>query len=505
MQKIKKMIEKILQQKNQERLVAFGLLLLLIILLLPLLIISKYNSLAVDDYTYLNIAQNGIKEGQGIFGILVAQMKNAYDCWSTWQGQYFVNWLIMSFLAIFGSENYCYVIVFTLIPLILAEFYLAYAVLVKKLGSTYSQMIIVIVPIIIFHISVPISLVEAFYWLSGAITYTTTYAISLISIALMLELWSVKKGGHVKASVLSVILMLLSVGLGGSNFVTGLFMLLVFVLFAGYALFKKNRWRSIYVVNLLVFVLCFLITVFSPGATNRRLENADASIPAVKAILLSLYEAFKFIKTWSLPFVLLLLVVMIPVFWKIVKKKKFRYPYPLLVLVISFGIYAAQFTPNQFALGILGAYRVQNIYRYQLLFLLLGNELYFLGYIHRCFPHIKVPFADKICKIPFSIVLYGFCATCVVFFCMLYYAGPLLSSNNAYRDLRSGYAKAYYMEYRERVELFEDDTVRDVVLEPFKSKPYALYFYDFQYSYCWTNEDAAEYYGKDSIILRRIE
>ena len=498
-----KIVKRLMQQKNQERLVALGLLALLFILLIPLLIISKYNSLAVDDYTYLNIAQNGLREGQSVFGVLFTQMKNSYECWSTWQGQYFVNWLIMSFLVVFGPEKYYLVIVFTLIPLLLAELYLAYVVLVKGFGATGSQMLIVIVPIMIMHFSVPISLVEAYYWLSGAVTYTTTYAISLVSIALMVDLMISADAWKKRAIFVEVVLLLFSVCLGGSNFVPGLFMLLVFFLFAAYSLFVKHRHRIFYVINLLVFVACFLVTALSPGATNRRTENADAAVPAVKAIFLSLYEASKFVKAWSFPFVILLLLAMIPVFWKIIKKKNMRFPLPLLVLIISFGMYAAQFTPNQFALGIVGAYRVQNIYRYQMLFLLLGNEFYILGYLHRRFPNLKIPFADKICKFPFVTVIYGFLATCAVFLCMCHYAGSTLSSLSAYRDVRNGFAQQYYNEYLERVKMFEDDTIQDVVLKPFSYRPYALYFYDFQYSHTWTNEDAAEYYGKNTIILQR--
>jgi len=302
--------------------------------------------------------------------------------------------------------------------------------------------------------------------------------------------------------LLEVVVILLSVCLGGSNFVTGLFMLLVFVLFAGYSVLKKHKHCVFYIVNLVVYISCFLVTIFSPGATNRRIENAESQVPALEAIALSIYEAAKFIWQWSLPFVILLMVVLIPILWKLVGKTSFKYPFPLLVLAITFGMYAAQFTPNQYALGILGAYRVQNIYRFQMIFWLLGNEMYILGYIHRRFPELRFPFADKFHKIPFSTVIYGLVATCTVFFCMYYYAGSTLSSVSAYNSLRDGSAAGYYQEYQDRLKVLTDDTVQDVVFEPYHNRPYALFFDDFQRSYNWINEDAAEYYGKKSISLQ---
>lgn len=499
---MKRFLSQLLLQKNQERIVALGLFVLLVILLLPLLMIARYNVMAVDDFMYLNIAQNGLHDGQNIFGVLLAQMKNTYDCWRTWQGQYFVNWMIMAFLALFGPENYNLVIVVTLLALLLAELYLAHIVLRKGFGATFSQMCIVIFPVMIYHMSVPASLVEAYYWLSGAITYTTTYAISLVMIGMLVDLFISNSKRKWQVCLMKLMVILLSACLGGSNFITGLFILLVFVLFAGYSIFKKHKYRIFCIVNLVVFTSCFLITVFSPGATNRRLDNAEAQVPALEAIALSLYEAAKFIWQWSLPFVILLMLALLPMFLKLARKTSFSFPFPLLVLFISFGMYAAQFTPNQYALGILGAYRVQNIYRFQMLFWLLGNEMYIVGYIHRRFPELRIPFADKLCKLPFATVIYGLAATCTVFFCMYYYAGSTMSSVSAYYSLRDGSAEGYYQEYLDRLEVLKDDAVKDAVFEPYHNRPYALFFDDFQISYNWINEDAAEYYGKESISLK---
>lgn len=500
-----KFIDKMKTQHNQERLIALGLFVLLLILLAPLLNIARYNIIGVDDYTYINIAQNGLDKGKNFFDVLFFQMKNSYDLWSTWQGQYFVNWLIMVFLAFAGAKHYYLVIVVTLIPLLLAELYLAHIVLQKGFGATFSQTCIAITPVMIFHISIPPSLVEAYYWLSGAITYTTTYAISLVSIALLVNLFLKAPKRKYQTIISKVILIVFSICLGGSNFVTGLFMLLVFFLFTAYALFTKHKHRIFYIINFVVFTICFLVTIFSPGATNRREVNSEAQVSAVKAIFLSLYEAANYIKTWSFPFVILLLVVMIPLFRKLIKKKNYKFPLPFLVLLVSFGIYAAQFTPNQYALGILGSYRVQNIYRFQMIFWLLGNEFYILGYLHRRFPNLKFSFENRITKIPFISLLYGFVSICAVFFCMYYYMGDSLSSVSAYKSLKDGSARIYYQEYKERLELLNDDSMQDVILKPYSQTPYALFFNDFKTFNSWENIEAAKYYGKNSILIEETQ
>ena len=54
-------------QKNQERLIALGLFMLLFIVMLPLLMISRYNVMSADDYTYINIAQKRTFRRTGLF------------------------------------------------------------------------------------------------------------------------------------------------------------------------------------------------------------------------------------------------------------------------------------------------------------------------------------------------------------------------------------------------------------------------------------------------------
>lgn len=283
---------------------------------------------------------------------------------------------------------------------------------------------------------------------------------------------------------------------------TGLFMLLLFFSFTVYAFAAKNRWRTFYLVNLLVFAMAFLLTAFSPGATNRRMENIESQVPAVKAICLSLLEAAKYVRIWTQPYIIILMVVIIPLFWKIIRNRKYRFPFPVLVMLFSFGMYAAQFTPNQYALGILGAYRVQNIYRFQLIFLLLGNEFYILGYLHRRYPLLNTFLSDKIKKIPLITAIYGIVAICATIVPMYCYVGDTMSSVNAFRCIKEGSAQRYYQEYQERLSILEDDSVRDVVLEPYSYCPYALFFVDFQQADNWVNKAAAQFYHKDSISIR---
>lgn len=520
-----KWMKKLQEECTQERIVAVALTVLLVILLIPMLWISKYNVMGVDDYRYLNIAKNALIEDENVWKVFMTQMQNSYECWRTWQGQYFVNFLIMFFLAMGGEECYFAVPFITLIPLLVADYYLAHVVLRKGFGASVAQTCIAILPIMIYQVSLPASLVEAFYWLCGAVTYTTVYAMSLLSIGLLtnlmlsdsprstsntgvhseLEIRTSRDEKGWKNGAVYFAILLLSVCLGGGNLVTGLFLLLVFFTYTVYGFWKKNKHRIFCLVNTLVYTASFCTTILSPGLMSRRTENAEAQVSAFKAIMMSLYEAGKYIYTWTLPFVMVALIGLIPLFWKIIQKRKYSFPAPIVVFTFTFGLYAAQFTPNQYALGILGAYRVQNIYRFQMIFFLLLNEFYFLGYLHRKFPNLGSYFKKMRIKIPMGIVIYGMVFLGGCFLWMREIAGSTMSSTSAYDNLRDGSAVQYYKEYQERLTVLEDETRKDVVFEPYSVHPYPLFFGDFQEAGNWVNMYAAELYHKNTISIHPME
>ena len=465
-----------MKQKYQERLIALGLVTLLVILLIPLLLIARYNVMGADDFWYYDMAQNGLYEGQSIWGILAAQIRNTFEYWKGWQGPYTSTFFQFTFWSV-GGENYYYVTTFiTLVPLLLADFFLVYTILKKGFSATLSQIIIASVPIMIYHMSFPPSLVEAYYWFCGAVLYTGFYALSLFSLGFMIRLLDASGKSKAKENIIKAALILFSVCMGGGNFITGLFMVCIYFLFAVYAFWTKHRCRVFYCINFGVMTGCYLLSVFSPGSAVRIETSAEKEISAVKAIMMSFYEAAKYIKTWTFPFVIMLMLAILPLFWKLVKNKNYRFPLPGLVLIMSFCLYAAQFTPNQYALGILGAYRVQNIYRFQMIFWLLGNEFYILGYLHRKFPDLHIPYMKKISKIPLCSLVYGFIATCMILFTMYNNVGPTLSSVSTYKSLRDGSAAVYYQEFGERQAIMNGEGEEGAVVEPFSNPPYALYF-----------------------------
>ncbi len=74
---------------------------------------------------------------------------------------------------------------------------------------------------------------------------------------------------------------------------------------------------------------------------------------------------------------------------------------------------------------------------------------------------------------------------------------------SALRSLVNQDAQVYYTEAMERHAVYTDDSVQDVVLEPFSAKPALFTFEDLaEDSGYWLNLAVTDYYHKNSVRVR---
>lgn len=483
---------------KQDKLIAVFLVLFLIAVLIPLFAIARYNFPSIDDYCYA--LDCGYTYGQSINGVSVfwTQIETTYHYWLNWQGTFFATYFAYVCNVLF-MENYYFVTpMITLLPMVLAEIYAGIIIFTKGFGATKSQALIGTIPCILFQVLMTPCPVEAYYWMCGATLYTSMYSVAILGIACMVSLLRKQEGE--KRGAARCVLFVLAFMIGGSNYISGLFTIAVFVCITLYAWYIKHKERVCFSASTLFAIGCMLLSIFSPGAAKRQ-ASVGESASAIKAIIQSFVEAYNYLKTWTLLPVVLLLLALIPLFWKIVSIKQYRYPLPVLFTVISFCIYSMEFTPCLYALGSIGAYRIHNLYRFTLYILLIVNVFYWTGYIRRCVgKRWKKPMA--LGKIPLKGVLYVGTVSVIISMILLYYGGSTITTVSALRSLRTGNAAQYYAQYEKRLEVLTDGTISDVVLEPYIEVPYLLYFGDIKEdSAQWENTAMAEYFHKNSVRL----
>lgn len=491
----------------QVRLLFLGMVLLLIAILLPLFWISFYNfKSAADDYGYAANVVKTWQDSHSVLKVLENQTKDTWNVYQTWQGSFVCHWFTSIMLGVFGESAYFLSTFMTLGSLVLAELLLFMVILVKGLGADKYRAAIASISCIIVQVLWTPYPVEAYFWFCGSLIYTFFYALALVLLCLWYFLS--QKKGEVTPSVvgMEIGIVLLSIAVAAGNYITALPMLIIYAFYTAWML-RKKPYKIMSVCNMLLYLVTFGLSVMAPGNYNRQDAAGAEKVSAVGTVFLALKEAAEYIIVNANPPCVIVGLLLIPIFIGIVKKKNYRYPFPLFVSVLSFGIYASEFVPSLYALQILGAGRVINLYRLNLYVLLYANELYWIGWLWRrhseTLPEDVKTGTDDNGRISYLLPgwIVGGLLLCLA---AVPWGGQTLTTVSAIQSLRSGEAKQYRQEYEERRILLEDPNLKEVYLKPYSVAPYLLNMDDVKEdTEHWVNKSVANYYGKDAVGLQK--
>ena len=262
--------------------------------------------------------------------------------------------------------------------IIFSEIYLA----AQCLGKNNRKLIIpVSVPVIILQLLYCPCPEESFYWYTGAVNYTFVYSMSLVLIALFLKLSETMKTG--KRLLLTFLVMLLAILVGGDNFATSVStMCLLLCLQILFLIYRKDAFRRTWVITLLE-TLSVLKCATSPLTTARINGNFGGSVAntPIMAILLSFERTFLNIISWTNLKTLLVLLLILPFLWKAVRKMQYTFRLPGLFTALSFGVYASQATATIYVDGTMGGGRQGAILWYFYVLWMAANVMYWCGWI----------------------------------------------------------------------------------------------------------------------------
>ena len=122
----------------------------------------------------------------------------------------------------------------------------------------------------------------------------------------------------------------------------------------------------------------------APGNAVRQ-SVAGPSSGVAKALIYSFaYGGYSLANGLNVP-VLLMWLGLAPALYKLASKTPFRFRYPLLVLLFTFGIYSSQGTALFYAQGLRMPPRMSNIIYFNAYLFIAFNLTYILGWVHRHF------------------------------------------------------------------------------------------------------------------------
>lgn len=495
-----------------EKMILISLYVVTIILTIPILIASFYNFPCADDFDQAANVYKIVSSQDNVLYILGKIVSNAYlamkDQYFNWSGcysSYFFS--ALEPFAFHKSLIFLNTFIFVGITIISVWYFLS-SVLNKvlKLGKVYSNIIILIMINLMIQF-IP-SAFDAFYWFNGSFYNTIGFCAALVFSAIIVRLLCGITG--YKKTTYFIVLSALAIFIGGTNYSTILVLLIMLLIVNVYLLFtiEVEKINKVLIISsTMVLIVCFIISVAAPGNSIRADYFNQQS--AIKAILNSFLMAF-----WQMRGVLNIPILISLVFCAFliirkIKARKYHCKYPIIVLLFTFGLYSATFTPIIYATSGPPEARLVNIQYWFLLLFLLFDFVYLWGWIYCRYYEIVEPLEKNshILKILRN-KRYAILLTCVIIFlCLTLGHVKEISGVKVVCDLKNNTLQQFQTEMQIREELYNNPDIINIKVKELSKIPiiftgYADVSEDIDYS---INKAIANFYNKKSVQLIKGE
>lgn len=503
---MKKKIDKNNIKQNMNIIIIFTIIFIIFaISCISILSIARYSFPLGDDYEYGMQGRKAWEETHSVFSVIGATFKQVAYFYNYWQGTFSAIFFMALCPAIFKESLYGIGTYILLTAFVTSTIYLVNTIskVCFKSNKKLVTNIIALIMVILSLQFVPYA-VESFYWYNGSMYYTFFYSIMLYLIAFILRLYNTE---NKKARIVyTTLICICSILVGGSNYVTALISTIILVMFAIYTFTKQKRDKYNVLTALILTVVCFAISILAPGNKYRQ-AGCDSSLGAVQAIIESIKYAITYFGQWTTPTIIISFVFIIPLIYVIISKNKFEYKFPILVTIFTFGLFAAQFTPPLYAMNHIGGTRLLDIVYYSYLWLLLINITYYMGWaknkINKNLPentNIEETIEKTFKK--YALIYFGICS---ILFAVVFINSDYKNTTTIWivNEFKSGTLQLYKQEMRDRIDMYNDETITDVVVKDLTVKPKLLYCGDLSTDVDnWINTAMSRYYNKNSIVMK---
>ena len=475
---------------------------LFVLSLLPILVISRYNHPSADDFSYGDHTFQTWKSTHSIIetmSVAGAVTKNIYYAW---QGTFSAVFLMALNPSIFGDSLYMLVPIGLIALFIFAVAFFLKVVLVDYLNADKYIWCIFSVIICFLSMQFMISPVQGFFWYNSAMYYTGFYSAALIQFALILQL--ITTDNKIKAAVYAVLVTILSIIIGGGNFIVALLSAEIAALaLVCCVIFRRDRLLKLLPC---FFMICaaFLVNILAPGNFIRQQNNQGMG--AIEAITSSFQFALDFIKNFVRAPVYIAIIGIMPAIYKITRDSKYSFRLPVFVTILLYCVYASTFTPSLYAMSYIGPERVLNINYFVFVIALFLAAVYWCGWVSKRAFSMTAKSSEKRTEISkyAEPVVVGILVLCFAFGCfaMIRENVDSIMSLSVVRSLVRGDANTYHQEYLSRLEIYNDPKIAHMEIPAFTVKPKVLFFDDITDDASdWKNVALAGFYSKETAVL----
>lgn len=492
---------KILNYITPKRMTIF-LWIVFLLSLIPLVWIGFYNHPSADDFSESLLAHQAWNDTHNIFSVLAAAAGKAYGDYFEWMGYFTSNFLMAIAPSLFGETMYVITTPLLLVLFILSTRYLFRQILIKAIGMEkyYAESITLVVLFLLIQCMVIDGRTELFYWYCSGSGYTMSHAMCMWFFGLLISFYYDENSSKLKKGLKIFGISVLGFFTGGGNMLTALNSVIVVVLMLLFWAYN-HKFKEMVNCRLLLIPSAFNIyglmcSVLAPGNSTR--EAITTGMPPIKAIFVSFYDYLYYgIDRWLTWPVVLMLLFLVPVFWRGLDSCKYEFKYPILVIILGCGLTSAMMTPSLYAIGNADAGRLQAMTYIMFIMTLFISEGYVIGYLRRklIVETNGDSFSDNSKMLMlFILVLFAFFSMLTVIPDNHYFA-----YSSAITDLANGSAREYSDALYERTDMYLSGE-KDIVVTKLPAEPKLLFFADLGGDYNeWARKSLCRYYGLNSL------
>lgn len=451
----------------------------LLVSLLPLYALSFYNHACYDDFGFSILTHDAWRDSGSLWDTFTAALENTVGIRQTWEGTYATSFISALQPALMGESNYWITTAVLLTFFLFAVWFFLRQMLFKVLDADQSTFWMAFSAMAFVMIQFVPDLSEAFFWFNGGVAYTLMWSVMLVRLGVWVCFTQAKTRGGKWAY--GILLLLVSVVMGGAKYSTVLMAVLIDALIVLYGFWKKRSDRFARLAVFAVLMACFVFSMVAPG-NGVRAETLMGGVSAPVAILQAFYFGLALMGSWfSLP----LLVVWMFVAWQLTEALRgcpYRFNHPVWVTILSVCLFCAQLAPTIYTGNYIGDGRTINTYFYTFVIMSCALVLYWMGWFMRRTER-RSPFQaiGTTKKDGLRIAAFAVAVVLLVIGCVSYRPDSAeerglhnVASVSALRSILSGEAAAYDRAMDERDAAMNDPDQPEVVLEEVEEIPEAF-------------------------------
>lgn len=285
-----------------------------------------------------------------------------------------------------------------------------------------------------------------------------------------------------------------------------------------YAKYRSRVLRLIAPVG--AFAFCAWKNIVAPGNSVRGGYFEDDGLSAPIAVLRSFTEGASKGAEFMDVFTVILLLMLIPVVWNGLKGSGFKFRFPLIFIVMAYGIYCAGFTPNLYVNGSVGIPRVLNACKESFHIAVILTVIYVIGWVRkRTESRATRSMAKENGNKQGYVWFYAACGLLVIGLMVIGHLPFVKSSGldsklklskqyytsfEAVGEIASGEVKTFRDEYNKRIEKIKAAEGGFVLVDGYTVMPRLLIADDLSDDpAAEPNRFMAEYYGIEGIAIRK--